>query len=68
MNYFPLLLVLIGVLVFFGARYLYRRFVQRRSGRYDRCPHCGRYYERGNYYCPHCGEVVGDREDERRSP
>lgn len=65
MSYYILGLVLIVVLIGVGVRYFYRRFYLGSSGKYKKCPHCGRFYKEGNYYCPHCGEVVGNRREDK---
>ena len=60
---FLLGLVLVGVLLFFLGRFLYRKFWLERSENYRKCRHCGKFYEDDPFYCPHCGEVV-DGDDE----
>ncbi|MBS3739878.1 hypothetical protein KGY47_00705 [Candidatus Bipolaricaulota bacterium] len=57
---FILGLVLILVLMAVAASYLYRKFWLERSNNYNKCKHCGKYYEDHPFYCPHCGEVLDE--------
>ncbi|MCF7875441.1 type II toxin-antitoxin system MqsA family antitoxin [Candidatus Bipolaricaulota bacterium] len=57
-------IVLVGVLLFFLARFLYMKFWLEHSEKHHKCPHCGEVYQDQPFYCPHCGEVVDQSQDE----